>query len=363
VGPALPGAEGEDPPPGFELPEDESGPVGPGDPAYQSRKCKVANLIHAQNVAIVEKIVASGFLTFVAETYGELLTEVQLTVWTYLIGELATPWPLIDGILAVAIAWTTNVFNQLLGDTDMAALLAALNDNEQDLVCAIYNSTNAIQATNDYLQVLQDNGVSIGNQEVVLAIMIPRLVNLAFFREAQQEEIENAITNFVGPIDCLVCGPCPVFYGGSSNWGGWSSVDQSTNSGSSEGSITDGLEYRVTIAASPSGSTIARRDFLVPLSEVIAAGWVPGVGASISVGIDGNGPGVVGHGIEVEYVTDPLQVGGGVVLADGFGESVLVLNSDDEVAEIRIVAANNRTSGSGTSDNTGKFTDVTFCNA
>lgn len=207
--PAQPGTEGETPPPGFEEPTDSEGnPIAPGSLPYQTRKCKVANLIHFQNVAIIDKIIASDFLTWTAETYGFALTQLQLIALSYLLGELATPWPIVDGLLAVIVGWSSGLLSELLGETDMDELKLALEDNEQELVCAIYNSQSAIQATNDYLQVLADNGVSIGNRQVMLAIMVPKLVNLAFFRDAQKEAIEDAITNFVGPVDCDLCGGC-----------------------------------------------------------------------------------------------------------------------------------------------------------
>jgi hypothetical protein len=362
--PSPPAVEGEPPPPGSELPTDSEGvPVEPGDPAYQTRKCKVDNLIHFQTVAIIDKIRASAFLTWTAEVYGFALTQLQLIALSYILGELATPWPLVDGIAGVVIGFYSGLLDALLGETDMEALALALDELEQELVCALYTGRSAVEALDNYVTVLNNNGVSFGNQHVIVAVMVPRLLNLAFFKEIQDEEIENAIAEFVATVDCDLCDDCPVFYSPDDSWVTWDSVDASTNSGSSTGTITNKLSYTTSIAASPSGLTQSARRFIAPLTEILAAGWLPGVGARITAEVDCDGPVVVGHWIMINYVSDPQQIGEVLTIADTFGVCSITLNSDDDIASVWVVAGNTRPSGSGIVNNSGKFVSVTFCNA
>ncbi|NJN97913.1 MAG: hypothetical protein HC875_29480 [Anaerolineales bacterium] len=348
-------------PDGFdELPDE------PGSSNYQTRKCKISNLVHQGVVAVVTKLAAKASEIAAAKTMAHALgIAFMITVLSIAFGEVLTPVPVIDAIFIGALGLAVSMAAYLIGqDVLFTPLLAALTDRQTDLVCALYQATNVGEAKADYQAVLVDEGVNSITAGIT-GVIISANWGALLFADVQGygEALDAQLSAYEGPVDCNSCDPCPVLYDVESDWSAWSSVDASTNSGSSTGTITDKLSYTVTIASSPSGASLAQRRFVVPLAEVVSEGWSPGIGATITVQIDGDGPGVVGHWIWVNYDTDPQQFSGSTVLANANGSVSVELNSNDTITSIWIVAGNSRSSGSSTSNNSGKFTSVEFCNA
>ena len=204
--PAEPGVEGDPPPTGWETPADPDtgAEITPGQPAYQSRKCKIVNSLHEQTLELVTKLELVGIVQL-ADELGISATATLVSMVGYIIGELTTPIPILDGAIGTVIGYLVGlVLKLIVGEVDLTALKTSLETHEDDLVCAMYNAVNTVQATNDYLQVLADNGVSIANREVILAILGTNVVNYVFFTSDQQ--IEAALDGYTGPVDCGVCG-------------------------------------------------------------------------------------------------------------------------------------------------------------
>lgn len=195
--PSQPAEEGEDPPPGWETPTDDEGtPVGPGDTAYHDRKCRVANILHASTVELVTKIRDNSTIQTLLSINDSLSGQLALVALGYIIGEMSTIIPFADGIFGIMLAL-------FVAFIDLDDLVTALNDNDEELVCAFYTAPNAVNSVNDYLQVLDDAGVSIPNRELVLAILTYDVVNMVFLkRSALSLAIEDAIANYEPPIPC-----------------------------------------------------------------------------------------------------------------------------------------------------------------
>jgi len=208
--PSEPAVEGDPPPEGWEPPTDSAGTeIVPGEPAYQSRKCKISNILHTQTRDLIVKINASALLKTGVETFGDSFVAMLTTSIGYIIGELATPFPVLDGLLGSLIGWLVGfVIVLIVGDVDLDELEAVLTDPnlQEDFVCGLYNGRSAEESINGYLQVLIDNEISFLNQEVIAWVMVPKFVNLIFFKNSDySQEIEAALDGYTGAVDCA-CG-------------------------------------------------------------------------------------------------------------------------------------------------------------
>jgi hypothetical protein len=247
----------------------------------------------------------------------------------------------------------------------LSATSALIFDNRFDLVCLLYGADSAGQAKIDFVSGISDlldsetawNGTEKG---FVLTVVDLLLSNI------QMNKLTSAVYVPEQTEDCSHCDPCPVTYDASSDWGGWTSVDTSTNSGSSTGTITNKLAYTVSVAAAPSGESLGQRKFIIPLAEVFAAGWVSGAGATITAQMDNITHDQAvnsGHVIMVDYDVDATQFGATSSPEGPMGFCDVVLNSDDAIAEIAIFAGQSRPSGTNVLNSEGEFVSVEFCNA
>jgi len=225
------GQPGEDPPPGYDWPEDEFGePALPGSPAYQNRLCKVANMVHEANALLLDKIAASEFWTWTAEIFGDLVLDLMSAAIGYIVGEVTTAIPWVDGIVGAIIGWNNKILEAALGETDIPALVQALQTYETDLVCALYENNNAWDGYNAYVQVLVDNGLSVGNQAVINAVFVPQLVNVVYYQNSDNPELEAALVDYVGPVDCGECA-CQPFILSHGEWDGVDTFSSESDAG------------------------------------------------------------------------------------------------------------------------------------
>lgn len=352
--------EEDDLPPGLEPTNDDFGTSG-----YYSRKCKIANILHDMFRQFVSIMSSKSGEIAAAKTLGHAAgLALTVIVVSYALGELATPIPLIDGFIVGVIGGAAILAAYILANNVIFDdLLEALDTRQSDLVCALFASGSMSEAKSDYSSVLQDEGIGTVTANLAGSFLSLNLAAILFADiSGLGEALDTALLSYSPDIDCSACDPCPVIYDDGSDWSSWTSIDASTNSGSSTGTITDHLSYTVTVASSPSGASLAQRRFVVPLLEVYAGGWVPTIGSTITIQIDGDGPGAVGHWVWVNYATDPQQFSGSTVLANSTGAISLSLNSDDTISSIWVVAGNSRTSGTSSTNNSGKFTSVEFCN-
>lgn len=201
--PTTSGDEGSaTPPPYFELTEDEA-----GSPAYQTRKCKAANLGHAQIKEVVQGIIDGGVQTLL-NTTGFLGLAAATSLIGFIIGEILTPFPLIDGLAGATIGFLYGIAVSLLdGGIDLDQMMIDLETDEQEYTCALYASDGGSQAIADYLQAAADAGMSVSNRLLLAAILSVDWVNALYFDPKGYAEAFNAaLDGYVGPIDpCCEC--------------------------------------------------------------------------------------------------------------------------------------------------------------
>lgn len=374
--------EVDDPPDGFDSWED-----------YFVYKCKAANmLIDAcewffrflgfQNAAAVGITAGAAFGAWllgqigaalaaasIATTAGGFTVTTALTAaFTALFMSSAPAWVLGLIVAAIASVTVTAGVGFLIVFDAMADDFAA---KKNDLVCQLFVSETVEEARDVLSTALSDSAASFvidapydafeaAIRAVTSTIISWMLPNSVLNRLFEASDLVEGYT--VETVDCGMCVECPVLYDGDqSDWSNWTNEDNSTNSGSSVGTNVDGLQFEIIIAASPSGLTSARRDFVAPLSEILSGGWSPSTNAIIKVHTLGSSPAIVGYAAIIDYETDPQQV---TSLGSGSGPTDMSFspNSDDTIVSITINVGNTRTSGSGTSDNTGEIDRVEFCN-
>lgn len=195
---SQPGVEGGEPPDGFEDTGDE-----PGTPEALSRKCAVANLVW--------RWVRDGLTALSVSGVGDILSAlisggIGLAV-AYLVSLLTLltfGWVL--AIIGVAALLAETIISSSI---DLGALLTIINDNESDLVCALYTATSQAEAEAAFIQVCVDNGASTGHEYILAGMfLIPDVTNQLFFAptgSARALALSSAIDGLTGAVDCAAC--------------------------------------------------------------------------------------------------------------------------------------------------------------
>lgn len=204
--PSEPAIEGDPPPTGWIEPTDDTGTaIVPGQPEYQTRKCKAANAVHEHLKNAMDKIKDVNFwgigLDAIATFLGALWLIAIRALLLSALGNLGR----LAGLAESAAGWLDELAQSLIENgVDLNILHQALVDNEPDLVCALYNATSMLEAITSYTQVLDDAGIDAVNQSVVEAFLTADLLNIVYF---ERENFEAALDGYTGPVDCAGCAP------------------------------------------------------------------------------------------------------------------------------------------------------------
>lgn len=197
------GLDNENGEPGGDVPAD-IGPIVYEEPSIGAdRLCKGANLIHGTLVEVFTKLdnynvddMSILGLAFVVGLVGAVVASAVATPMAGLIVAVA-------GMVAVFAA-------RLMGITvSLADIVTALNSAEEDLICALFLSTDADGAVSDYEAVLVAEGLSAAEASLV-ALLLPHAVcNILWFDTG---ELDAAFwASYSGAVDCATClpQPCP----------------------------------------------------------------------------------------------------------------------------------------------------------
>lgn len=195
------GTQGDTPPTGWSEPPDAV-----GTPEYDTRKCKMANAIHESLVdwlTLWQTYEVDGFAS-------SFLTIALISLLGALVGEIATPVPLIDGIIGLIIGYLSGVAIVIITTTfNLATILSLMSTYEQELVCELYNATTTQGGIDDYIQILDDNGASAGDILLLRAVIAIDLLNNLFFKRG--DAVDDALADYTAPLSCAGCTTC-------SNW-------------------------------------------------------------------------------------------------------------------------------------------------
>jgi hypothetical protein len=195
-----PGTEGGDIPQtvGFEL---ELIPDEPGSIPYNNRKCAVANLHVDTMLAVLAKLDSfdvDGLAVFGVSFMATFLTAALATILVSLPAALLLG--LVGGLAAFLVANSVE-FNDIVN---------LINDNREDLICALYSSGSSGQARDQFMTVIEDLEVLTSVEEAFLryALLPDHMLNALYFTNP---EIEASLDGYSPITNCANCGDCDFF--------------------------------------------------------------------------------------------------------------------------------------------------------
>lgn len=201
------GTEGGVAPEGFVDP-----PNPPGSPEYDERKCKVANMSWENIRDMFTAWQQNGIGDFIGQ--GILSAAAFIIVTTIIstvLGELTTPFPLLDGLVGGVIGFIASVAIAIAVDNfSLTGLITILTDNGQDFVCALYTSTTGDDAIDRFVQAAIDNAATTSQQNVLRATLWVDYLNALFFSPEDDPGLEAALSAYTPPFACTGC--CPDWF-------------------------------------------------------------------------------------------------------------------------------------------------------
>ncbi len=168
--------------------------------AITDRKCLAANYIHMSIRDVVNELKMNR-----ADAYGFAgLSFVLALVATVVGGLILGPFGLLIG--AVAGGFLAMALQLFKGSFSLTLLLTAINSNDQDAVCALYNAGTADAARTAYQSYLTAGGATSLEIEFVQYLLSTNLLNLLFFAWGDSEATISAV---VPVATCTACvGTC-----------------------------------------------------------------------------------------------------------------------------------------------------------
>lgn len=177
-----------------------SAPGQPGGTAYYDRKCKMANAIHEDIVSMITQLHDLNIETLTGSTLNALLGISMGLV----ISEAIVVVPIIETLLLLGGELLIDLVTELLIlDFDFPFLLSKLDSEAEDLVCALYESTEGNQAKDNYLQILENVGVGIDDRRVVEILMFADVYNHLYW--LGDGFIEARMAAYDPPYPCNDC--------------------------------------------------------------------------------------------------------------------------------------------------------------
>ena len=188
--------------------EEQSGsepPVGPGTPwpdkaAYLDDKCIIANVMWEQFREVVRLLashnVDSLFSGGVSLAVGIVATMLVATAAT---AGIALVVGVVSGIIALLSSQAAFSFSDML---------ASMDANKTDIVCALYNAPDADTAKTDFVAAIDDGTLSAIEQQVLSLMAVNQFFNQLFTIPANVLSITPA-----NPIDCATACVTPCVLG------------------------------------------------------------------------------------------------------------------------------------------------------
>jgi hypothetical protein len=194
-------------PPQPAVAEGEAPPEGYSEYAV-SEKCKAANLVVDDLVTLLNQFEANSVEEIAQLGIGALTALFVLVVALLPTGPLA----LAVGVIGTVGSLIAFFLVQTVNLVDFIALIESLRD---DLVCALYNSTDNTSANADFRAVLAGGGATASALGLLDAINFVNGLTLLFF---SKDDISAAwqvrLDGYTAITDCASCPPpCPNFDG------------------------------------------------------------------------------------------------------------------------------------------------------
>lgn len=186
-------------------PESLSVPAIPGE-GYLDDKCRVANVLHDRIRNLASTVDTIGLNNWVNLGVGTA---------TALVAALVAAGPAGWGTLLVlgVVSGIVLLVNELSAGA-MGALVTELDENQDDLVCALYSSLSAQGAREAYIAVLDGQGVNAIVQEIVEFMLTNSVTNELFQSTGSYLDGGDWLNDNFVPTDCLAdCGIDQVVFG------------------------------------------------------------------------------------------------------------------------------------------------------
>jgi hypothetical protein len=191
-------------------------PAGSDEPdaAIVDRKCKAANLIVDELMTI---------LSAMAEVDGNIMMYYTVPLRIAMIRETVANTDTILGKIVMGVAGAAQniawwLFNAA-GLIDIDSIVTTLNTNKEYLVCTLYQAGTPATAHLEFVQALEDIGLSITERDIINYYLPNDAVNLLWFARDNSEAI---IDIYPTTVDCTCGGSgCECISVTLVGWGGY----------------------------------------------------------------------------------------------------------------------------------------------
>ena len=169
------------------------GPPGP----IVDRKCKAAHWIFDNLVAIYTDLDDNGI-----DTYSGITLALLATLVGAAIGSAATP--VFGTILGAVAGVIIGISASILGaNIDFGQIVSIFNTGQNQIICAMYDSSNANDARQAIIDYLDTTAMTVPNKALVEIMLTNSALNVLYFSSLDSE---SEIQNWPTVIDCSMCG-------------------------------------------------------------------------------------------------------------------------------------------------------------
>lgn len=212
IPPAAPGTEFDTPPPPFTQTEQE-----PGTTPYYERKCVLATTMHDA----IREAIAYWDSWYLDEAFNISFNFflIQLMAAFFEIATLPSLLISIFGGTAGRLTTLAVGIYQNLGSIEFSEMLPVLDNNRDDLICALYNASDAPTARGDYNTILENAGMSVIHRGIIANLLPDDYLNHLFFKRDADVEAEWPL--YAEGADCSGCGGEIYFFDFPNDEEGW----------------------------------------------------------------------------------------------------------------------------------------------
>lgn len=172
---------------------------------YLDDKCRVANVLHDRIRNLASTVDTIGLNNWVNLGVGTA---------TALVAGLIAAGPAGWGALTVlgVVSGIVLLLNELSVGA-LGTLITELDENQDDLVCALFSSLSAQGAREAYIDILDGQGVNVLVQQVVAYMLTNSVTNQLFAPTGSYVDGSDWLNDGFTPTDCADCGTDQVVFG------------------------------------------------------------------------------------------------------------------------------------------------------
>lgn len=164
---------------------------------YLEQRCRVANVLHDRIRNFAATIDTLGIVH---------LLNLGVGTATAIVGGLVVAGPAGWGTLLVVgvVSGILLLLNELSVGA-LGSLVTEMDENQDDLICALYNAADAEQARTQYLEILDGQGVNAAVQQIVAFMLTNTVTNQLFAPTGSYIGGSDWLNDGFTPTDCAGC--------------------------------------------------------------------------------------------------------------------------------------------------------------